>query len=299
MIPVQLTAQNRRRTVEKISILKLFFLSLILFGSLGSIIGFAQEQGRMPIMNEAMRDSLDLPPHHTPFYQEHTFLILATFAVAGAGFVAFWLAQARWRRRRGPVNFVSEAVLVVDLVNSTHLATHYGEGFAMRARNILKDRIIEAAEAHGLIFAENTGDGYFMTFPSVLGALRVAVELLKGLKDRPPDMSPGPPLEVRTGISYGEILIDDRGARHGTTINKAFRLEALSRESFVQKEDGGEVRDRNRIFLDEEAEQELRLPEITLRPVGFCTLKGFSGLHRVFEMQWDELALSTPPSRSY
>ncbi len=197
------------------------------------------------------------------------------------------------------MNFVSEAVLVVDLVNSTHLGTHYGEGFAMRARNTLKDRIMEVAEAHGLIFAENTGDGCFMTFPSVLGAVRTAVELLKGLTDRPPDMSPWPPLEVRAGISYGEILIDDRGARHGTTINKAFRLEGLSHESFVQKEGGGEVRDRNRIFLDEEAEQELQLPKITLRSVGFCTLKGFSGLHRVFEMQWDGQALSAPPSRSY
>ncbi len=197
------------------------------------------------------------------------------------------------------MNFVSEAVLVVDLVNSTYMATHYGEVFAMRARNTLKDRIMEVAEAHGLIFAENTGDGCFMTFPSVLGAVRTAVELLKGLTDRPPDMSPWPPLEVRAGISYGEILIDDRGARHGTTINKAFRLEGLSHESFVQKEGGGEVRDRNRIFLDEEAEQELQLPKITLRSVGFCTLKGFSGLHRVFEMHWDVQAVSAPPSRSY
>jgi len=101
---------------------------------------------------------------------------------------------------------------------------------------------------------------------------------------------------VRAGISYGEILIDDRGARHGTTINKAFRLEALSHKSFVQKEGGGEVRDRNRIFLDEEAEQELRLTKITLRYVGFCTLKGFSGLHRVFEMQWDGQESSTARS---
>jgi len=296
MIPVQLTVQNRRRTVEKISISKLLFLSLILFGSLGSITGVAQEHRGMPMRGEGMRESRDFPPHHEPFYQEHTFLILATVVVAGAGFAAFWLVLKRRGWRRGPMNFVSEAVLVVDLVNSTYLATHYGEGFAMRARNTLKDRIMEVAEAHGLIFAENTGDGYFMTFPSVLGAVRTAVELLNGLRYRPPDMSPGPPLEVRAGISYGEILLDDRGARHGSTINKAFRLEALSHESFVQKEGGDEVRDRNRIFLAEEAEQELRLPEMTLRPVGFCTLKGFSGLHRVFEMQWDGQESSTPRS---
>ena len=148
---------------------------------------------------DGMQDSLDLPPHHEPFYQEHTFLVLATLAIAGAGFTAFWLLRARWSRMRGPMNFLSEAVLVVDLVNSTFLATHYGEAFAMRARNIMKDRTMEVAEAHGLIFAENTGDGYFMTFPSVLEAVRTAVELLNGLKDRPPDMSPGPPLEVRAG----------------------------------------------------------------------------------------------------
>ncbi len=276
--------------------MKLLFLSLIIFGSLGSITGFTQEHSGMPMMGEGIRDSRDLPIPHTPFYQEHTFLVLSTLVVAGAGFFAFWLLRARWRQRSEPMNFVSEAVLVVDLVNSTYMATHYGEGFAMRARNTLKDRTMEVAEAHGLIFSENTGDGYFMTFPSVLGAVRTAVELLKGLRDRPPDMSPGPPLKVRAGISYGEILIDDRGARHGTTINKAFRLEGLSPESFVQKEGDGEVRDRNRILLAEEAEQELRLPDITLRSVGFCTLKGFSGLHRVFEMQWDGQALSTPRS---
>ena len=250
----------------------------------------------MPMMGDRMRESRDFPPHHEPFYQEHTFLILATVVVVGAGFAAFWLVLKRRGQRRGPMNFVSEAVLVVDLVNSTYLATHYGEGLAMRARNTLKDRIMKVAEAHGLIFAENTGDGYFMTFPSALGAARTAVELLKGLKDRPPDMSPGPPLELRAGISYGEILLDDRGARHGSTINKAFRLEALSHESFVQKEGRGEVRDRDRILLSEEAEQELRLPEMTLRSVGFCTLKGFSGLHRVFEMQWNGQESYTPQS---
>jgi len=29
---------------------------------------------------------------------------------------------------------------VVDLVDSTRLATHYGDGLAMRARTVLKDR---------------------------------------------------------------------------------------------------------------------------------------------------------------
>ena len=95
------------------------------------------------------------------------------------------------------------------------------------------------------------------------------------------------PLDVRVGISYGEILVDPRGGRHGTAINKAFRLEALSAESFtkVEGEEGPKkIADRNRIFLDEEAVRELNSSAVPLRSVGFCALKGFSGLHRVFEV---------------
>jgi class 3 adenylate cyclase len=120
-----------------------------------------------------------------------------------------------------PASFVSEAVLVVDLVESTRLATHYGDGLAMRARKALRDRVLAIAEGHGLAFAESTGDGCLLTFPSVGAAVGTAVALLRELRDRPPDVSPGPSLAVRAGISYGEILLDARGARQGVAINKA------------------------------------------------------------------------------
>lgn len=241
----------------------------------------------MPMERRGMMDRL-VERISPPFYQERTFLVLIGLMVAGAGFVAVKFARSRWvQRRRWPMDIVSEAVLVVDLVDSTHLATHYGDHLAMHARNILKDRTMEAAQAQGLVFAENTGDGYFMTFPSVAAAVQTAISLLTDLKDRPPDMSPAPPLEVRAGISYGEILIDKRPSRHGAAINKAFRIGAISQTSFTQLEQDL-VRDRNRIFLDEEAANELRVVEIPLRSVGFCSLKGFSGLHRVFEVPWDK-----------
>ncbi|MFZ1060648.1 MAG: hypothetical protein WAP47_15790, partial [Candidatus Rokuibacteriota bacterium] len=230
------------------------------------------------------------PAASSPFYRERTFLVLVGVAAAAAGFVAYRLAHSRWRRRRGPAGFLTEAVLVVDLVGSTHLATHYGDGLAMKARTTLKDRALVAAQAHGLAFAENTGDGYFMTFPSVAGAVGTAVALLQGLRDRPPDLSPGPPLEARAGVSYGEMLLDARGVRHGAVINKVHRLEGLTPEAFASVEGDvvpARIPDRNRIFLDEEAAQEARAAGIPLRVVGFCNLKGFSGLHRVYEVLWE------------
>lgn len=236
----------------------------------------------------------------TPFYRERTFLVLLGVGIAGASLVIYRLTKRGWKKGRGAVDFVSEAVLVVDLVDSTHLATHYGDVVAMNARNAIKERTLAAAEPHGLTFAEDTGDGYFMTFPSVAGAVQTAVTLLRDLRDRPPDLSSGPPLAARVGISYGQILLDTRASRHGAAINKAFRIEGLSRDSFAQLEGETEVDkipDRDRIFLDEEAAQEARPTHIPLRPLGFCRLKGFSGLHRVFEVLWAEATESASYDR--
>jgi len=233
---------------------------------------------------------MEHPELSRPFYRERTFLVLIGLALAGAGFLAFRVVRRRWRVSSGPVEFVNEAVLVVDLVSSTRLATHYGNGLAMRARNLLKDQSLKAAEAHGLVFAENTGDGYFMTFSSVAEAARTAIALLKDLRDQPLDFSSAAPLSVRVGISYGEILLDARSMRHGAAINKAFRLEGISADKFARV-DGisnlAKIPEHNRIFIDEEAEQELRSTDIPVRSVGFSKLKGFSGLHQVYEILWD------------
>jgi class 3 adenylate cyclase len=231
------------------------------------------------------------PGGSAPFYRERTFLVFVGLAVSAAAILAYRITRTRLRRRPGPARFTTEAVLVVDLVGSTHYATHYGEGLAMKARTLLKDRTLAAAQRQGLLFSENTGDGYFMTFPSVPAALRTALTLLKDLQSRPPDLSPAPPLSLRLGISFGEILLDDRGARHGAVINRAFRLEGLTRDSFVHVEgaaEPGEIPDRNRIFLDEAAAQEARTPEAFPRFLGVCELKGFSGLHRVYVVPWNE-----------
>jgi class 3 adenylate cyclase len=129
-----------------------------------------------------------------------------------------------------------------------------------------------------------------MTFPSVEAAAGTAIALLRELRDRPPDLSPGPSLAVRAGISYGEILLAARGARHGAAINKAFRLEGLPRESFAQVGGEGDLREvpeRNRILLDEEAAREIETVKMSRRFVGFASLKGFSGLHPVYEVHWE------------
>ncbi len=224
------------------------------------------------------------------FFLDEASHILVGVLAALAGVLAH-RAWSRRRWRRAPSGVVIEAVLAVDLVNSTWLATHHGEDLAMRARNVLERRTLAAGNAHGVTFVENTGDGCMMTFPSVDAAVQAACKLLRGLRDRPPDMAPGPALEVRAAITYGQILLDSRGSRHGATINEAFRLMSVPNEAFVNVEGEErltEIPDRNRVFLDEDAANELGSSDVTLRRVGVCRLKGFSGFHRVDELLWGE-----------
>ena len=115
-------------------------------------------------------------------WKEWTVLLLVGVVMTAAGSLVLWIAKARTSRPLGPARVVTEAVLVVDLVDSTRLATHYGDVLAMRARTVLTERTLVATEGHRLAFAESTGDGSFMTFPSALDAVQTATELLKDLR---------------------------------------------------------------------------------------------------------------------
>ncbi len=151
-------------------------LVVVLLGTLAGFPGPAELSAQEPMRRASpaqMMPGMTGEPtaaHATerPFYRERTFLVLVGAAAAGAGLVAY---RAMRVRRRRAVSAVAEAVLVVDLVESTHLATHYGDTLAMRARNALKDLALAAAERRGVAFVESTGDGWFMTFPSVAAAL--------------------------------------------------------------------------------------------------------------------------------
>lgn len=232
--------------------------------------------------------------HDQPFYREGTFHALVGAILIGGGLILYRILRSRPRRRAGPVGFVSEAVLAVDLVDSTRLATHYGEAVALRARNALDERMRRVTEG-ARSFLETTGDGCLATFPAVTPALEAAVALVRGLHEQPDDLGSGARLEVRVGVTYGEILLDARGVRHGAAINKAFRLLSVAPEDLAELKGATQpaaLPARTRILVDEDAAQELG-HTAGLRFVGFAQLKGFTGLHRLYEVNWRTM---TPPA---
>jgi len=84
----------------------------------------------------------------------------------------------------------------------------------------------KVAEHRGRI-VKTTGDGVLIEFPSVVDAVRCAVEIQRGMAERNADIPAERRIELRIGINLGDIIIDDDDI-YGDGVNVAARLEALA-----------------------------------------------------------------------
>jgi adenylate cyclase len=82
------------------------------------------------------------------------------------------------------------------------------------------------AEFGGRI-VKTTGDGLLLEFPSVVDAVRCAVDVQRGVAERNADVAAGERIEFRIGINVGDIIIDDDDI-YGDGVNVAARLQALA-----------------------------------------------------------------------
>ena len=82
------------------------------------------------------------------------------------------------------------------------------------------------AEHDGRI-VKTTGDGLLLEFPSVVDAVRCAVDVQRGMAERNEGIAPDKRLDFRIGINVGDIIIDGDDI-FGDGVNVAARLEALA-----------------------------------------------------------------------
>ncbi|HYH18671.1 MAG TPA: adenylate/guanylate cyclase domain-containing protein [Azospirillum sp.] len=121
------------------------------------------------------------------------------------------------------------------------------------------------AEHRGRV-VKTTGDGLLVEFPSVVDAVRCAVEMQRGMALRNESVPADRRLEFRVGVNVGDVIIDEDGDIFGDGVNVAARLEGLA-------EPGGivvsrSVRDyvRDKLSFDFEDMGERRVKNIA-RPV--------------------------------
>jgi adenylate cyclase len=119
------------------------------------------------------------------------------------------------------------AILAADVAGYSRLMGADEEGTHARLQAHLRELIDpKIAEHHGRV-VKNTGDGLLAEFPSVVDAVRCAVEVQRGMIDREPDVSDEQRIRFRIGINLGDVIAEGHDI-FGDGVNVAARLEALA-----------------------------------------------------------------------
>src|SRR5579872_7140950 len=119
------------------------------------------------------------------------------------------------------------AILAADVVGYSRLMGTDEEGTLDRLKTHRRELIDpKIAEHHGRI-VKTTGDGMLVEFGSVVGAVRCADEVQRGMVERNTDVPREMRIEFRVGINVGDIIIDGDDI-HGDGVNIAARLEGIA-----------------------------------------------------------------------
>src|SRR5437870_5995084 len=124
------------------------------------------------------------------------------------------------------------AILAADVAGYSRLMGADEEGTLDRLkahrRQLVDPRI---KEHHGRI-VKTTGDGLLAEFPSVVDAVRGAVEIQRAMVDRETVMAEDRRIRFRIGVNLGDIIADGDDI-FGDGVNIAARLEALAQPGTI------------------------------------------------------------------
>ena len=118
------------------------------------------------------------------------------------------------------------AIFVADVAGYSRLMGADEEGTHARLNEHLSALLHPEIEKHGGRLIRSAGDGILVEFASVVGAMRCAVAIQRGMITRNTDVRIEKRIEFRIGINAGDIIIEG-GDIFGDGVNVAARLEAL------------------------------------------------------------------------
>ena len=151
------------------------------------------------------------------------------------------------------------AILVADVVGYSRLIRVDEEGTIAALKALRADLVDpKLAEHHGRI-VKLMGDGMLAEFPSVVDAVRAAVETQLAVTEHNSALPEDMRIEFRIGINLGDVLIDGDDI-HGDGVNVAARLEGLAETGgiCVSGKVYEEVRDRTTFAFEDLGDQEVK-----------------------------------------
>jgi adenylate cyclase len=151
------------------------------------------------------------------------------------------------------------AIVVADVVGYSRLMGADEDGTRSRLNAHRRELIEPKIAEHGGRIIKTTGDGFLIEFSSVLGAVRCAVEVQRGMVERNTEVPDEKRIEFRVGINLGDVIVED-GDIHGDGVNAAARLEAIAEPGGICVSASAieQVRDKIDITFADLGEQHLK-----------------------------------------
>jgi adenylate cyclase len=157
------------------------------------------------------------------------------------------------------------AILAADVVGYSRLMGRDEEGTLRSLKEVRATIVDPRISNHKGRIVKTTGDGLLVEFPSVVDALRCAVEVQENMAERGAEMPEDRRLQFRVGINLGDVIIDGDDI-FGDGVNVAARLENLSDPGGICISQGAWDLARGRIDVPFEDRGEVEVKNIA-RPI--------------------------------
>src|SRR5205809_4648300 len=119
------------------------------------------------------------------------------------------------------------AILAADVAGYSRLMGTDEEGTHERLKAHLGQLVEPKIKEHGGHTVKNTGDGLLAEFPSVVDAVRCAVEVQRGMAERNAETPEDKRITFRIGVNLGDVIVEEHDI-FGDGVNVAARLEGLA-----------------------------------------------------------------------
>jgi adenylate cyclase len=151
------------------------------------------------------------------------------------------------------------AILAADVAGYSRLMGVDEEGTHERLKAHLRQLVEPKIEEHRGRVVKNTGDGLLADFPSVVDAVRCAVEIQRGMAERNEGTSPEKRIDFRIGINLGDVIVEEHDI-FGDGVNVAARLEALAEPGgiCISRMVRDQIRDKLPYSFEDKGEQSVK-----------------------------------------
>jgi adenylate cyclase len=151
------------------------------------------------------------------------------------------------------------AIVSADVAGYSRLMGR-DEGGTLAAMKLLRQEVVDPAIAnHGGRIVKTTGDGLLLEFPSVVNAVRCAVEVQTAMADRTAGITEDRRIAFRIGINIGDIIVEGDDI-FGDGVNVAARLQEIAAPGgiCISSRVHDDVRDRLGTAFDDGGTQTLK-----------------------------------------